>query len=56
MDKSILQSKVFWFNVLTLAATVSGYLPPEYAAPVSAIVNIVLRFLTTQPVTATLGK
>lgn len=55
MDKSILQSKVFWFNVLTLAATVSGYLPAEYAAPVAAIVNIMLRFVTSQPVTLT-GK
>lgn len=51
MDKSIFQSKVFWFNLLTLVATISGYLPAEYAAPVAAIVNIALRFVTSQAVT-----
>lgn len=49
MAKSIFQSKVFWFNVLTLAATVAGYLPQEYAVPAATVVNVLLRFVTDRP-------
>ncbi len=55
--KPIWQSKTFWVNlftvVATVAATVSGVLPPEfqaYIAPIIAIANIGLRFLTDKPV------
>lgn len=49
--KNILKSKTFWFNVLTLAVTVSGFMPAKYAAPVSAIGNVILRLITSQPCT-----
>lgn len=51
MDKkSIFKSKTFWLNILGLAATVSGVLPPKYAMPVMAISNIGMRLITNQPV------
>lgn len=49
--KNILQSRTFWFNVATAAITYAGYLPPQYATYIVAVGNIILRFLTTQPVT-----
>lgn len=55
--KSILTSKTFWFNVLGGAAQVIGfagqYIPPQYApiaVGVTALINIILRTVTTQPV------
>lgn len=48
--KNFLKSKTFWFNALSLAATYGGYLPPKYAAIVP-LANLLLRFLTSQPVT-----
>lgn len=60
--KSIIKSKVFWFNLLTIivtAATFFGYAPdPEVAQNVtgnllvaSPIVNLILRFFTNKSVT-----
>lgn len=56
--KSIFSSKTFWFNVLTLVVTYGGTLtnalPAEfaqYAIGVVAIANVLLRLITTQPVT-----
>lgn len=51
--KSIFASKTFWFNVATAATTYSNMMPPRVAMPVSIIGNILLRFLTKQPVTIT---
>lgn len=48
--KSIFTSKTFWLNVIGLGLTISGYLPPQYAVPVMAVLNIANRFLTTGPV------
>ena len=53
--KSIFASKTFWANILMAAATVtaqgSGFpIPPQYAIPISAVVNILLRFVTVEPV------
>lgn len=55
--KSIFASKTFWFNFLTGVASVGGelvgVLPPQisvYTLPVMAIVNIILRGLTSKPV------
>lgn len=48
--KSIFHSKTFWVNALALAAHSATELPPEYAVPVVAIVNILLRLLTEEPV------
>lgn len=49
--KNILKSKTFWVNVVALAAAYGGYLPPDYAAIVVPIANVILRLLTKQPVT-----
>lgn len=51
--KPILKSKTFWFNVIAEAANYGGYLPQKYAIPVVAVANIILRFLTKQPVSVT---
>lgn len=53
--KSIFASKTFWVNVLTIAAGYVGNIPSKYGLPAAGIINIVLRFLTNQPVSLT-GK
>ena len=50
-SKPIWESRTFWFNVAMATVTFAGYLPPKYAVPVGAAGNIVLRVLTTAPVT-----
>lgn len=49
--KNILKSKTFWVNLFGIAATLSGYLPPEWAALALAVSNIGLRFVTNSGVT-----
>lgn len=59
--KPIWQSKVFWFNALALVVLVAGafgfagFTPDtklaEYGAVVVTIINLILRFVTAQPVT-----
>ena len=60
--KSALASRTIWLNVLTLVvlilgvlmADTSGIVKPEwlgYIGLANAILNVVLRFLTEQPVT-----
>lgn len=49
--KAFWKSKTFWANVLAVVAIYTGYLPKETAAYVIPAVNILLRFLTVQPVT-----
>jgi len=45
------KSKTFWLNVATLGVASAVEQPnPEMLAQVLAVANIVLRFLTTQPV------
>lgn len=52
--KSIFQSKTFWVNVLTAGAGVLGYLPNnKYTIPVIGVVNVLLRYITNQPVNIT---
>ena len=53
--KTILYSRTFWFNVVSLAATVAGYLPPDKAAIVLPVANVLLRLVTSSPVSLT-GK
>ena len=57
--KSPLQSKTVWFNVLSIVVLVVKTVFPEFAdfeldptiaAGVLAIVNLVLRFKTSQPI------
>lgn len=53
--KSILESKTFWINILTVAVailngTYGEIVPPEIALPVLAVINILLRIVTRQPV------
>ncbi len=59
--KSIFASKTFWFAVLTAAGSAAwpflkDYVTPEQAGLIVAAANIVLRFVTTQPVTVLSGK
>jgi hypothetical protein len=49
--KSIFASKTFWANILAAVASYSGYFPPNIAVYVVPLVNILLRFVTVQPVT-----
>lgn len=52
MNKSILKSKTFWFQVLTIAAAVSGAMPvsAETGAIIVGLINIALRAITREPV------
>lgn len=54
-SKSVFRSRTFWVNVVTaLVAVVSGALgvpvPSEYAVPIIAACNVILRLLTSDPV------
>ena len=49
-EKNIFQSKTFWVNVLMIAASMGDVLPPEYAAQIVAVANLILRILTNQPI------
>lgn len=52
MNKSWWKSKTVWFNVLTVAADYIGVipLPPGTAIKAAAVINILLRFVTTTPI------
>lgn len=52
MSKSLFASKLFWFNVLSAAAELTQILPLPVGtvAVASNLINIGLRFVTTQPV------
>lgn len=52
VSKSMFSSKVFWVNVLTGGADLLGVLPlpPGWSVPTLAVLNIILRTLTNQPV------
>lgn len=52
VSKSMFASKMFWVNVLAGGADLLGVLPlPQgWSVPALAVINIVLRTLTNQPV------
>ena len=55
MSKSIFHSRTFWVNVVTAVVAVSSGalgvpVPGEYAVPIMAIGNVILRLLTTDAV------
>ncbi len=59
--KSILQSKTVWLNVLGILIMIVNELagkmiPTEYAALALAILNIIVRFLTKQPLTLAMSS
>ena len=51
MGKALLFSKVFWANVIALGVTVAGLVDPKWGLPVLAVLNVILRLLTTEPIT-----
>lgn len=59
-SKNFLLSKTLWVNVLAFIATMFGVeelaspeMQGDIVAAVMAVVNIVLRFMTKQPITLT---
>jgi hypothetical protein len=64
--KPFYKSRAFWFNTLALIIVVAsafGYTSftadpkvDQYALVAVTLINLVLRFLTTQPIGATGGK
>jgi hypothetical protein len=52
MSKSIIKSRTFWFQVLSIAAAVSGVIPvdAETGAIIVGLINIALRAITREPV------
>ena len=55
MSKSIFQSKTFWFNIVAAGVQfipqVANAIPQPWGAIVQSLANVVLRYITTQPVT-----
>ena len=49
-------SKTMWFNVLSISLIIAQYMndvhiiPLELQAPIMAIINILLRYVTNQPI------
>ena len=58
--KALLQSRTFWANIviggLQIVDWVSGmhYIPEPYGVAVQSIVNILLRLVTSDPITSVL--
>ena len=50
VSKSFLISKTFWANILMAVTAYSGYIPAPYAPYIATGANILLRFLTNQPI------
>lgn len=60
-SKSLFKSKTFWVNILgVVTLVISGQMgitiPAEYAVPIGAVVNILLRLLTDNPVHIVAGE
>jgi hypothetical protein len=52
MKKKLWRSKTFWFQVLSVAAAVSGAipLPADITAAIVGVINVGLRLVTTEGV------
>lgn len=50
--KQLLKSRTFWINILSLVATILGVIPAKWTAMVLPILNVILRYLTTQSIQA----
>ena len=52
MKKKLWKSKTFWFQILSVAAAVSGAvpLPADITAAIVGIINVGLRFVTNEGV------
>ena len=54
--KGALKSKTVWFNIITgameLANAFGGFLPPGVAMTVNVVGNVMLRFVTSEPLEA----
>lgn len=46
--KSIFKSKTFWVNLLVMATSAIGVLPPKYSAIALPIINVGLRLASNQ--------
>jgi hypothetical protein len=55
MSKSLFKSRIFWANILSAAAELSGaltgFLPPGALTLATNVINIALRLVTAQAVT-----
>lgn len=56
MGKSLFKSKTFWLNVLGVGVHVAGIVPPQYGVPALAILNVLIRLLTEQPITGVINS
>lgn len=52
MGKSLFTSKTFWLNLIGAATSIAGFVPPEYGVPALALLNVLNRLLTNQPITS----
>jgi hypothetical protein len=52
MKKTLWKSRTFWFQILSVAAAISGAvpLPPEITATIVGVINVALRLVTDKPV------
>jgi hypothetical protein len=55
MSKSLFKSRIFWVNILSAAAELSGaltgFISPGVLTIATNVINIALRLVTSQPVT-----
>jgi hypothetical protein len=62
MGKALLLSRTFWFNILAGGLQVAdwagglGYIAQPYGAAITAIGNVILRLLTSNPITSVFPK
>ena len=49
--KALVYSKTFWVNLLGFAVSVAGLVDPKYGLPALAVLNVILRLMTSAPIT-----